>query len=104
MIEIASSEEGLPCLWIIIVFLIFVAFYIAVYLYFRFQKKKERHMHQCDYCGRMVYVISDCCHAPVEERFPKYICLKCKKPCQILCVRCKHPLSKQVLAKRRRRI
>lgn len=93
--EIQDSKEGLPCLLIIIVFLIFLAFYIVVFLYLKFQKRKERHMHECDYCGRMVYVISNCCHAPVGERFPKYICLKCKKACELLCVRCKSHLSKQ---------
>ena len=37
------------------------------------------YQHPCRYCGHMVNVVSDCCHAPVYEGFPRATCSKCGK-------------------------
>ena len=42
--------------------------------------------------GDMVDAVSDCCQAPVDEKFMAGRCTKCKSECRVICMKCRRPL------------
>ena len=86
----ASGEDALalPCLYILIVFIIMLALYAGLKIYNHYYGEKKTRQHLCEYCGHMVDVTSSCCHAPVTEKFLHGICQNCGKESQIVCKRC----------------
>lgn len=92
--ETASEVPLEPFCVYIIVLIMILCIIFAIYLYY-FQKKglKRGKKHRCGFCGELVDVMSDCCNAPVVERFLMGVCQKCGKDCKIICTRCRKNIS-----------
>jgi hypothetical protein len=90
-----QAEEGSDtiCLYLIILGAILIGLYLGLYLYKKMLVGKRRKQHPCKYCGHMVDAVSNCCNAPVEERFMAGKCTICGKECKVICARCKRQLS-----------
>ncbi len=86
-----NGEDGFEgiCYYLLVLILILVILYVGLYLYQHFIGSKKTVQHICNYCGRMVDAVSDCCHAPVEERFLYGKCRSCGKKCTVVCKNCK---------------
>ena len=80
------------CTYLIIMGAIIISLYIGYYIFKKMMVPKEPRQHPCKYCGHIVDTVSDCCHAPVEEKFMVGKCTKCKKECKIICTKCRRPL------------
>ena len=87
-----EGSASIACWIIAVVILIMIVLYVVLYLYQRRLASKRLVQHLCDYCGHMVTVISDCCHAPVRVSFMHGVCMNCKKECHVVCNRCKRPI------------
>lgn len=86
-----GDYEGI-CLVALGLVVLLVILYIALYLYQKFVSSKKKIQHLCEYCGHMVYPVSNCCHADVEEKFLHGICRECSKECFLVCEKCKRRL------------
>ncbi len=84
-----DGDMGLICTYAIVLVVILVALYAALYVYQKFYASKRRRQHPCRYCGHMVNVVSDCCRAPVYEGFPRATCSQCGKQARMLCAQCR---------------
>jgi hypothetical protein len=92
--ETATEPTLAPfCIYVIVLMLVLFIIFILYLYFFRKQGLKEGKKHRCDYCGEMMEVISDCCHAPVVERFLIGTCQKCGKECKIICSRCRKHIA-----------
>ncbi|MEE9152019.1 MAG: hypothetical protein V3U20_09340 [Thermoplasmata archaeon] len=94
--KIPNGEDiGLSelCVYTIVLALILIIIFIIYYLYFRAHGLKSGKKHRCNYCGELVDVISNCCHAPVIERFLIGVCQKCGKECKTICFRCRKHIA-----------
>jgi hypothetical protein len=89
MAQQLTGDEGLICVYIVVLMVILVVLYVSLFIYQRFFARKRRRQHACRYCGHMVNVVSDCCHAPVYESFPRATCSKCGQATKMLCAICK---------------
>jgi len=87
-----EDGSGMICTYLVILAVILIALYIGLYLYNRFLVGKKGKQHPCRYCGHIVDAVSQCCNAPVEEKFMAGRCSKCGKDCKTICIRCKRPL------------
>ena len=89
-----DTDDGssMICTYLVILGIILLALYVGLYVYNRFLVGKRVKQHPCKYCGHMVDAVSDCCQAPVEERFMGGRCSGCGKECKVVCVRCKRAL------------
>lgn len=72
---------------IILLIILFIIFLVYLF-YFRAYGLKRGKRHRCSYCGQLVDVISDCCHAPITEHFLISVCQKCGKECKMQCALC----------------
>ena len=90
VLQSESDTTPIPCPYIILVFIILLILYAALKLYQHFYGSKKQRQHLCEYCGHMVNVVSNCCHAPVAERFLHGECQNCGKDCSLVCTRCKN--------------
>ncbi|KYK26933.1 MAG: hypothetical protein AYK23_00645 [Candidatus Proteinoplasmatales archaeon SG8-5] len=90
-----QTDEGSDtiCIYLIILGAILIGLYLGLYLYNKMLVGKRRKQHPCRFCGHMVDAVSDCCSAPVVERFMTGKCTKCGKECKITCARCKRQLT-----------
>ena len=90
-----QTDEGSDtiCIYLIILGAILIGLYLGLYLYNRMLVGKRRKQHPCRFCGHMVDAVSDCCNAPVVERFMTGKCNQCGKECKITCARCKRQLT-----------
>jgi hypothetical protein len=77
---------------IILVIILFIIFLIYLF-YFRTYGLKSGRRHRCNYCGQLVEVVSDCCNAPITERFLIGVCQKCGKECKMICSRCRKSVT-----------
>ena len=87
-----GDGSDMICVYLIILGVILIGLYLGLYLYNTFLVGKKSKQHPCKYCGHMVDAVSDCCNAPVKERFMGGKCSKCGKECRVICIRCKRPL------------
>lgn len=89
-----SDTEGndMVCTYLIILAVILVGLYVALYIYNKMVIGKKPKQHPCKYCGHMVNAVSQCCGAPVEERFMGGKCSKCGKETKTICNSCKREL------------
>ena len=90
----ANGEEGgsLLCMYLIILGIIVLALYLGLYVFTKFFADKTAKQHPCRYCGHIVDSVSDCCQAPVQERFGGGKCMKCRKEAKIICSKCRRPI------------
>jgi hypothetical protein len=92
ILQTEDSGNDSICLYLIILGIVLVILYISLYLYNRFHLGKKTKQHPCKYCGHIQDVVSNCCHAPVVEKFMTGKCSKCGKECKVICSRCKRGL------------
>lgn len=88
-----SGGEWVICIYVIVLVVILLGLYAALFVYQRFFSKKVAGKRACRYCGHMVNVISECHRAPVLSGFPKMLCSACKEPCVSLCSKCKRRIA-----------
>lgn len=90
-----QTDDGgsdMVCTYLVILAVILLILYIALFLYNRMVVGKKVRQHPCKYCGHMVNAVSQCCSAPVEERFMAGRCSKCGKSTRTVCATCKREL------------
>jgi hypothetical protein len=89
-----DEEEGgdMVCSYLIILGVILLVLYVALYIYNKVIVGKRVKQHPCKFCGHMVNAVSQCCAAPVEEKFMAAKCSKCGKPTRTVCATCKRDL------------
>jgi len=87
-----GGGNDMVCTYLIILGVILVALYLGLYLYNRIVVGKKQKQHPCKYCGHMVDAVSQCCGAPVQEKFMGGICSKCGKETKTVCAICKREL------------
>ena len=87
-----EGNDDMVCNYLIILGIILLALYIALYLYNKVVVGKKVKQHPCQYCGHMVNAVSQCCMAPVEEKFMAARCSKCGKSTRTVCAICKREL------------
>jgi len=88
-----TGGEWVICVYVIVLVVILLGLYAALFIYQRFFSKKVAGKRACRYCGHMVNVISECHRAPVLSGFPKMLCSVCKQPCVSLCSTCKRRIA-----------
>ncbi len=91
-LQTENEGTGLLCTYIIILGLIFLGLYVGLYVFNRYFADKSPKQHPCKYCGHIVNSVSECCHAPVREKFGGGKCMKCGKETRIICIKCKRSL------------
>jgi hypothetical protein len=91
-LQTEEDGSGMICTYLVILAIILIGLYIGLYLYNKLLVGKRAKQHPCRYCGHIVEAVSQCCNAPVEERFMGGRCSKCGKDCKTICARCKRPL------------
>jgi hypothetical protein len=80
----------LICIYAIVLVVILVILYAALFLYQRLYASRRRRQHPCRYCGHMVDVVSDCCRAPAYEGQQRGVkCSKCGGQARLLCANCR---------------
>ena len=89
-----TEEEGYGelCIYFAILVVILLVLYVLLYVYNKLIIGKKVKQHPCRYCGHMVNAVSNCCSAPVEEKFMAAKCSKCGKPTRTVCATCKRDL------------
>lgn len=89
-----TDTEGndMVCTYLIVLGILLLVLYISLFIYNRWVVGKKVRQHPCKYCGHMVNAVSQCCSAPVEERFMAGRCSKCGKPTRTVCATCKRDL------------
>ena len=87
-----QTNEGALCLIIIALGIVLLALYLGLFVFNKYFAGKKAKQHPCKYCGHIVSVVSDCCHAPVQERFGGGKCTKCGDETKIICTRCRRPI------------
>ncbi len=89
-----TDTEGndMVCTYLIVLGILLLVLYISLFIYNRWVVGKKVRQHPCKYCGHMVNAVSQCCGAPVEERFMAGRCSKCGKPTRTVCATCKRDL------------
>ena len=87
-----SGGLGAACIYVAVIFIIVLIIAAFFYVYQRTIGRWNAQPRHCKYCGKIVEVMSECCHARVAEKFPYNICKSCKKECGIICSRCKKPI------------
>lgn len=94
VLQTGSGGEGedLLCFYLIILGIIVLALYIGLQIYIKMFANRGPKEHPCRYCGHIVETVSDCCQAPVIERFGGGKCMKCGKETKIVCARCRRPI------------
>ena len=96
LIRMLPLQEGdgsdMICVYLIVLGAILLGLYLGLYIYNNYFVGKKSKQHPCKYCGHMVDAVSDCCNAPVNERFMGGKCSNCGKECKVICTRCKRPL------------
>ncbi|UCE74345.1 MAG: hypothetical protein JSV56_01205 [Methanomassiliicoccales archaeon] len=91
----AEIDIGSLCVYVIVLAIILFILFLFYLFYFRAYGLKKGKKHRCNYCGQLVDVMSDCCHAPVKEHFLMGVCQKCGKDCKILCTVCRKNIAGQ---------
>ena len=95
-IPLQIDDDGgggsLLCTYMIILGVIIIGLYVGFYIFTRLRVPKTPQQHPCKYCGHIVDAVSDCCHAPVEEKFMAGKCTQCRKECRTICAKCRRPL------------
>ncbi len=92
-LQIDEDEGGdMVCSYLIILGVILLVLYVALYLYNKVVVGKRVKQHPCKFCGHMVNAVSHCCAAPVEEKFMAAKCSKCGKQTRTVCATCKRDL------------
>ena len=93
-IPLQTETEGndMVCTYLIILAVILIALYLGLFIYNKMVVGKKQKQHPCKYCGHMVNAVSQCCSAPVEEKFMAGKCSKCGKETKTICATCKRDL------------
>ncbi len=91
-LPLQAPEGSLQCVTVALIIGLLVLVLAILMAYQRYIASKKPVVHLCDYCGRLVNVVSDCHHAPVREEFLHGVCLECKKDCRLVCATCKRPV------------
>lgn len=94
LLRLQTDDTGndMVCTYLIILGVILIALYLGLFIYNKMVVGKKQKQHPCKYCGHMVNAVSQCCGAPVEERFMGGICSQCGKETKIVCATCKREL------------
>jgi hypothetical protein len=95
-VKIPNGEDiglGALCVYALVLAFVLLMIFLIYYFYFKTHGLKRGKKHRCNYCGEMVDVMSDCCHAPVTEHFLIGACQKCGKECKIICSRCRKHIA-----------
>jgi hypothetical protein len=94
LLPLQTDGEGndMVCTYLIILGILLLVLYIGLFIYNRMVVGKKVRQHPCRYCGHMVNAVSQCCGAPVEERFMAGRCSKCGKSARTVCATCKREL------------
>lgn len=90
----ADISIGPLCMYAIVLGIILFGLFLIYLFYFRKYGIKIGKKHRCNYCGQLVGIVSDCCHAPVSEQFLIGMCQNCGKECRLLCSMCGKPLMR----------
>ena len=93
-LPLQTEGEGsdMICTYLIVLGIILIALYLGLYIYNKVVIGKKTKQHPCRYCGHMSNAVSQCCSAPVEERFMAGKCTKCGKETSTICATCKRQL------------
>ncbi len=92
ILAVESGGDAVPCLALMIILIALAVAYIVLYLIQRLSAKRKV-VRVCGYCGHAVVAVSACHRTPVYERGGTYICSECGKKAEIICPKCKRPLS-----------
>lgn len=87
-----GTGSDMVCSYLIILGVILIVLYLGLFIYNKLVVGKKQKQHPCKYCGHMVNAVSQCCGAPVEERFMAGICTRCGKETKTICASCKREL------------
>ena len=91
-LQTETGDNDMVCTYLIVLAVILVALYLGLFIYNKVVLGKKQKQHPCKYCGHMVNAVSQCCNAPVEEKFMAAKCSKCGKETKTICASCKREL------------
>ena len=88
-LQAGGTGSDMVCTYLIILGVILVVLYLGLFIYNKMVVGRRQKQHPCKYCGHMVSAVSQCCGAPVEEKFMGGRCSKCGKETKTVCAICK---------------